>query len=77
MDFHDRLVQRAQEMVAYDVRVRHNGRRPHLTGAVDGVHFMLGLHVRPKDIPENYFNSVRDLKRVIDRIRARTRTAAA
>ena len=66
-------------MGACNVRVIHRGtRRPHLTGAVGDVHFILGLPLRPKDIPQNYFASVRDLRRVITSIRAgRLRTAVA
>ncbi len=63
-------------MGARDVRVIHRGRRPHLTGVVAGVHFVLGLHTRPKDIPENFFNALRDLRRTIASIRRRTKTGA-
>lgn len=75
MEFHQRLVERARAMGARDVRVIHRGRRPHLTGAVDGVHFILGLPLRPKDIPENFFNALRDLRRIVRRIR-KTEAAA-
>jgi hypothetical protein len=78
MDFHDRLVERAVAMGASNVRVVHRGtRRPHLTGVVDGTHFILGLPLRPRDLPQNFFASLRDLRRVISTIRKRTNPAAA
>ena len=71
MEYHERLVERAIAMGACDVHVSHCGtRRPHLTGVIDGVHFMLALPLRPKDLRRNFFASLRDLRRIIRRIRS-------
>jgi hypothetical protein len=63
-------------MGACDVRVTHRGRRPHLTGVVEGVHFFLAIPVRPKDLKQNYFNAIRDLRKTIASVRKRTNSAA-
>lgn len=76
MEFHDRLVAQATAMGARNVRVIHRGRRPRLIGTVDGIAIILGLPTRPKDIPQNFFNSVRDLRRLVRSIRSNTSPAA-
>jgi hypothetical protein len=75
MDFHQRLVERAQTMGVRDPHIVHRARRPHLVGAVDGITFVLAVPLRPKDIPENFFNSLRDLRRIVRSIRSKTTAA--
>jgi len=70
MEFHDRLLERAIAMGVRNARIVHRGtRRPRLVGAVDGISIVLGLPQRPRDLPCNFFNAIRDLRCVVNDIR--------
>jgi hypothetical protein len=70
VEFHERVLQRAVAIGVRNVRIVHRGtRRPHLTGNVDGIQIVLGLPLRPKDIPPNYFKCIADLRRIVRTIR--------
>jgi hypothetical protein len=70
MEFHDRLRAQAMAMGVRNVRIIHRcSPRPRLTGTVDGIDIVLGLPLRPKDLPRNFLNCMRDLRRMIRTIR--------
>ena len=73
--FHRRLVADAIAMDVRGARIRHSGQRPHLTGEVDGIQIVLGLPLRPKDIPQNFWNCTRNLRRIVFTIRGTLSTS--